>query len=189
MHLYLNRAEVEEWNVIDDADTDTIGFGLMCARHAPMHTLVVQMEVEGSVLAADSMGLYVEMDEEPSYPGVLELRYDPEGERVRISLAPGHPVGLSTLEIELPDPVSPEQSQLLAAMEQSFKSYQRRQQEQSARLLQRLGERFGRLPPTVVQEVKAANLFDLQDMAMRIEEAGSVEALCGQPRRKLSRRR
>jgi hypothetical protein len=113
--------------------------------------------------------MYVEIDGVGSCPGVLEICYDPVEKQVESVLPPERIEGLSILQVEVPQLLKPEQQLMLLEVERSFNSYQRRREQGSARMLGRLLERFGALPPEVVQQVQAASLFKLQarDVANR----------------------
>jgi hypothetical protein len=185
MHIHLRRSALTEWGVI--SDSDTCGFGMKYSEGAPVHTLIVQIQAEGSELARDSMGMYVEIDGRGLYPGVLEFRYDPVKKDVTSVLPLERFAGVSILQVELPQLLEPEQHLVLKAIEWSFSSYQRRREQGSARMLGRLVERFGTLPPGVMQRVQAASLFHLQDIGLRLEVAETLDDIFGR-RRKYVRR-
>jgi len=88
--------------------------------------LIVQIEKPTSELARDSEGMHVEIDDNAFYGGVTDFKYDEVNDRVRLELRPGRHKGIGVVEIEIPQPLTADQLQLLRQLANAYNSSLRR---------------------------------------------------------------
>jgi hypothetical protein len=121
MDTVLNRSDITEWGICEEP-SEVIILGFRFQDGAPIGTLIVQIEKPTSGLARDSEGMHVEIGDNAFYGGVTDFKYDEVNDRVRLALHPGKHKGLGVVEIEIPQPVSADQRQLLRQLANAYDS-------------------------------------------------------------------
>jgi hypothetical protein len=118
MNVVLNRSAVGEFGVYRQAGVIVLGFKFPTG--APIGSLIVQMEEETSSLARDGLGMYAEIDGNGFYGGVLEFEYDEVKECIRMALSPAKHMGISLLQVEVPQTIAADERQLIRKLATAY---------------------------------------------------------------------
>jgi hypothetical protein len=114
MNIVLGHQALAKFALFEEKDLGVIALGLRYGEDAPLHVVILQIAEHPGAPASDTQpGMYVEIDGHGFEDGVLALHYDEPAGHMRVVLMPGKHPPLTGLQLTIPQPLCPEQLQLL----------------------------------------------------------------------------
>jgi len=121
MNILASQAEVLEFGTFEDAGA--IGVGVRFRHGEAVRELIVQVpDPTSRVQEGNTMGMYVELDGNAFYGGVLDWKYDDSGGVIRLALNPSKSGGIELLQVELPSPRSATDESTLKKLSWAYES-------------------------------------------------------------------
>jgi hypothetical protein len=120
MDIHLIRSNIAEYQFHDQGPA--VGLTLVYVDAAPVHDLVIDIAEEGSDLAGQGFGMYLNIDGHAFYGGVSDFKYDVVEERILLTLVQGKHKNIDTLVLDLPRPLALNEREILQKVTRAYDS-------------------------------------------------------------------